>query len=772
MRGLVRAGVFVWAGLIAGIVFQAAAQHMPAPIVNPPGVRLHLDLADAGPFREMQMIRGSIQLDRQREPSGVDGGESFWTLAGYLVDPPLGEGPERCGVPERPCARNPRGSISESHMWGLGQPEQDGPRPLRITEQLHLLPPGNYRIAAVAVRHQDYQAEPSTIPASPRPVVMAVSNWLPLTILPASDDWIQQTLTQYSPTKHPPPSEEGPAAHRAWLDSIHQLQLLDHPAAWQVISALQHTGNYLTLDGLQFTRRPEQACTWLRQGLDDARRRVDSWYLRTTNMVCGRVELPPQPPPPASDGRRSPEYTANMRAHVERQQTWHRQQVDSHGARLLASLPQREGQVLADALSALLEMVPSAQARAARQPSAGLGWSSSSTFFVNPFVADGAEPSWAPRFRQGLPQWVASLDPELRSGLLGRVAQHMESPEWASVLEAELRQLSADDASGAMRHLIYSLATLDAKRAANLVAAELRKPETWLHPEMLKLLPVEPRPFTDEELVQLLVNPQAHGRDEMVRHAAVARFASPEAAPRFRELYEQKQPACQFVLVGYFVRADPDYAATILGSNWDMQGGRRPCQMEYLSHTASYGMGPVLEEYLTAHLFHSQVPLKQAAALSLQAHGSPAAQDALWEAMRHFHQYWKGREDELARNPEGQEFEMALARALMYARHWTMAMESIQQLRSLCTGTQCLQGTGSMLRTWQQPLVVHATKAHAHFHGQLAHYSMTSREELLERISQLPAGTRVRVFVGGLDAEVLRSAVLKEAAVAGLVVEQ
>ncbi len=778
MQGLMRVLVLSWAGVAAGIAFQAAAQRMPAPIVNPPGVRLHLDITDTGPFREMQIIRGVIELDRQPGSASADGGEPMWSHSGYLVDPPLSAGVRRCGTLQQPCIRQTPGHIEQGHFWGGDVSGQEGPQPIRITEKLPPLAPGNYRIAAVATRHQVYQgaAAPAPTPA-PRAPELAVSNWVPLTILPASEDWIRQTLSQTSPSAEAPIAE-GPEAHRAWLDRIHQLTLLDHPAAWEAIASLQLRSNFLNLGNLSSTRRPEQACAWMRQGLDDAQRRVDSWYLHTTTVVCGRAELPPSPTVENPGTPLSPEVLTLLRAHSERHQQWYLQQVESNGSRLLASLPRREGQVLADALTALLGFVPSAQQQAqlaqvagSGRVQAGVAFARSSRFFFGPPTASGAEPSWASQFRQDLPKRVGALDPALRAHVLERVANQFESPEWAPVLEAELRQLGPKDGAGAVRHLLYSLAALDSQRAASLIAAELRKQETWLSPEMLTLLPTEPKPFTDSQLVEMLANHGAVGSDKTIWQAAVARFASPEAAPRIREIFDQRSPACQEALVGYFVRADPDFAASILGSNWDMRGTPKRCKMEYLSRTAGYGTGAVLEKFLTAHLFHSQVPLKQAAAQSLQMHGSPAAQEALWEALRHFRQYWKGREEELKVNFEGQQFERMLAHALMTARHWTLASEGIQTVRDLCTGAQCQQATVNFLGMWRRPLMINALKSQGRFHGQVAQYSCASPDELLTRIKQIPAGTRIRLNASGPDSDTLRQSILAQAASAGLIVD-
>nr|MCU0228726.1 hypothetical protein [Bryobacterales bacterium] len=269
----------------------------------------------------------------------------------------------------------------------------------------------------------------------------------------------------------------------------------------------------------------------------------------------------------------------------------------------------------------------------------------------------------------------------------------------------------------------------------------------------------------------MLENHGATASDHSIWLATVARYASPEAAPRIREIFEQREPACQEALVGYFVRADPDYAASILGGNWNMRSVPPPCHFQYLQNAANYGMGPVLEKFLTAYLFHSHVPLKQAAAMSLQRHGSPAAQEALFAAMRHFHNYWKGREDELQQNSEGTSFQHVLVHSLTGASHWTLPAQRIQALRDLCIGAQCQQHTGHLIQTWQQPLNVNAIQSQGGFRGTLAQYSFNSREQMRTRIRQLPAGTHIRVSVAGADAEALRAVILGEAATAGLVVD-
>jgi hypothetical protein len=109
-------------------------------------------------------------------------------------------------------------------------------------------------------------------------------------------------------------------------------------------------------------------------------------------------------------------------------------------------------------------------------------------------------------------------------------------------------------------------------------------------------------------------------------------------------------------------------------------------------------MGPVLEKYMTAYLMHRNVFIKRTVAHSLAQSGSPAALEALWDAFHYFHNYWKGKEAELAQNNEGVELEVALRNAIARGRNWPTTVSDLRMIESMCVSQCCLDETREDLR--------------------------------------------------------------------------
>jgi hypothetical protein len=126
----------------------------------------------------------------------------------------------------------------------------------------------------------------------------------------------------------------------------------------------------------------------------------------------------------------------------------------------------------------------------------------------------------------------------------------------AAILEADFRDIPPERWHSHTTNLIFHLAKLDPARASRVIVAELHKTETWLRPDMLRSLPASPQSLGDEELIALLADRPEHHKVPLWS-AAAARFASSEAAPRNREVFEQRLTACQYPVVGYFARTDP-----------------------------------------------------------------------------------------------------------------------------------------------------------------------------------------------------------------------
>jgi len=57
-----------------------------------------------------------------------------------------------------------------------------------------------------------------------------------------------------------------------------------------------------------------------------------------------------------------------------------------------------------------------------------------------------------------------------------------------------------------------------------------------------------------------LIQDLAAGGNSPLEMTALAKYASPQALPRIRAIYESQRDSCQPELMAYFVRVDPEYA--------------------------------------------------------------------------------------------------------------------------------------------------------------------------------------------------------------------
>src|SRR5262249_28907128 len=133
---------------------------------------------------------------------------------------------------------------------------------------------------------------------------------------------------------------------------------------------------------------------------------------------------------------------------------------------------------------------------------------------------------------------------------------------------------------------------------------------------------------------------QPGGWNAQLLMAAIAKYATPDAEPRIKTIYQSLPQKCQPELMAYFVRIDPDFAEGVFHSHpWDMHTDPPMCTVQYFQRTAPLAMSPPLERYMSAYLMHANVYVKTAAARMLGMYGTKIAEAALWDAFRYFHEY-------------------------------------------------------------------------------------------------------------------------------------
>ncbi len=243
----------------------------------------------------------------------------------------------------------------------------------------------------------------------------------------------------------------------------------------------------------------------------------------------------------------------------------------------------------------------------------------------------------------------------------------------------------------------------------------------------------------DDELIAALAQAQRPGGwNPSLRMAALARYGTPQALPRMKAVYESRQQPCQPELVAYFVRVDPVYADAIFrGQPWDMHAPPSPCIVQYFQRIPPLAMSPGLEEFLAAYLMHEDVHVKTTAAKVLGRYGSPAALPKLWETLRYFRDWWKGKGAELAQNGQSALLEVELRNAIARGRGWLATDTDLRLIESLCSSDWCRGETQADLREWQGPLRIELQGSQ---YKVAQYYGLESLAALEAKLAQFPRG--------------------------------
>jgi hypothetical protein len=242
---------------------------------------------------------------------------------------------------------------------------------------------------------------------------------------------------------------------------------------------------------------------------------------------------------------------------------------------------------------------------------------------------------------------------------------------------------------------------------------------------------------------------------------------------RIKALYESQQQPCQPELMAYFVRLDPAYADRVFHSGpWDMHVMPPPCTVQYFLRTPPLAMGPPLEKFMSAYLMHSDVFVKTTAAQSLGRYGSAAALPALWDTLRYFHEYWKGKGAELAGNGQSVLLEVELRNAIARGRGWLATESDLRTIEALCSSVQCLGETRQDLSAWERPLRIELTdQPSGAASGKVAQYfGLNGLDAVEAKLVQFPHGAQFTVYASGKESSKMADALMKFAAEHGMAV--
>jgi hypothetical protein len=253
---------------------------------------------------------------------------------------------------------------------------------------------------------------------------------------------------------------------------------------------------------------------------------------------------------------------------------------------------------------------------------------------------------------------------------------------------------------------------------------------------------------------------RTYGGDCSLRHA------------RLKAIYESQQ-GCQPELLAYFVRVEPAYADRVFRSHpWDMQAPPSVCTVQYFERIAPLAMSAGFEQYLTAYLMHSNVYVKTTAARVLGRYGTSTALPRLWETLRYFHDWWSGKDADLAQNGEGIALEVELRNAIARARNWVVGEQELRRIEGLCVSQWCRSETQQDLAALESPLRIDLAFGPRTPGGSVAQYRGLENLAAVEaKLAQFPRATRFTLVVRGGRSSALEESLRPFAAQHGLMIQ-
>ena len=737
----------VSAGLVCLFAVPAAVAQRNAGAIwndlrakNPPGIELSLRLIDPHSYREGELIRAEIKLPGGSLAPTPHPPPEMWQFAGLLLDPPA-----NCGSLASPCLYSmPQGHFITGNIGLLN----GNPFAVSLNNYFPQLRPAHYS-AAVLVRKLVASKIVSTTYGYADPPQYAVSNTVDFEVVAATAEWVNRTIAASAAALSAPNGNTSEAQER-WRAAAEQLRFLDVPAAWRASLTLMSAEEYTLLEGLEATRQPMRVCKLMQEAVPAPSQVVSSYYLNALAQTCARANLPPAPSyAPPQQGEKPPEPSPEQLQYWSRHREYEQRVTGEAAATLAANLGRKQGDAKAIALQALLE-----NARQIRANEPG------QTF-----------PSWLPVVKAEFAKSFPTIEGWRQRQLLSLYASTLRTPDVIPLLESVLDAWKPGDYYEASREALQSLYAIDPARAQARIVAELAKERTWLDAPQLELLPVSVARFTDDTLIEALAAAQRGGGWNIpLRMMALAKYASRDALPRIQAIYESQGDRCQPELMAYFVRFDPAYADRVFHSHpWDIHVEPPKCTLQYFERTPQVAMGPPLEQYMAAYLMQGQVPLKRAAAQSLGRFGSPAAAGPLWDAFRYFHDYWKGKQEELDQNGAGVLLEVDLRNAIARGRNWLATEADLRTIESLCISQRCLDETRQDLLAWQRPLRIEVYGEFDGIRAAVAQYhGITSIDGLEEKLGQFPKETQFLFAARGADADAAAARIREYAAAHGL----
>ena len=285
--------------------------------------------------------------------------------------------------------------------------------------------------------------------------------------------------------------------------------------------------------------------------------------------------------------------------------------------------------------------------------------------------------------------WAKNLPPDQVVAALRKIYEHP-----AGELSGDIER--------ARNTVVKNVSQISPEEGQKMLAMAISEPVAPMRARDAAAVSLTPSPELDKMLMEKLEG----RRTEEMKSAAplIGKYASPAVRDRVRAVYEVENEAwpCDIEagLLAYFLRVDEPYALRMLPAALQFAASRErlTCQRPSL-------VGAISESYYSAAIEKAAIaalddPNPQFAidaATTLAAHPSDAAQAAVLDRLRRFHDEWQGFDLQSAspdskhnwevRHQAGLQMELvrALARSGAYRRH----PDKLDELAKLCVTDTC-----------------------------------------------------------------------------------
>lgn len=551
------------------------------------------------------------------------------------------------------------------------------------------------------------------------------SNSLEFDVIAAAAEWQEQTLASAVSVLDSTVSTE-----EEKRDAIRKLRFLDSPRSIRELARQMGSfppgRRFDCVAGLAGSRHQSEVVPELERQMKSPDTPITEDYLYMLAKLKTQLEHPPLPPYPEHDSQQQKIWQEVMQARDKELA----ELEDALFEETAALVPTKQGHARAETVEALL-----------LRPARGSQDIKPLTALPGPEIATA----------------FVALSPDQQWTLLSTFWERLRVPAIATALEtiaAEpvIRHQLLRDAA------LQRLYELDPDEATPYILEEIKHPHIdnggfTVKAKTLGVLPKETLPEFDQMLAGRLE--QKNSSTIALDAQLVGRYSTKAILPRVKSVYEANAGRLDCVtedgFVLYFLRAEPEYGVKRLAAAPSF------CMTESIPAVLKMKRWDEVQTSIVAQLNNPDLNRARQAAETLSKYGSAKAEAAMWERMRHFHQQWAGRENDLTNRErlphdatEAMGFQYGLVLSLAQAQGWLLSNEEVAELEHLTLGSE---RDNVKQYHWKSPIELSLDFL---FDGQLRvdinhQYFPKDLDSLRLKLRQYPGGTKFRLTILGQE---------------------